>query len=106
MSTATIPQELLFVLRDRADRYWTAADIWKCLSEQFPDTADDYTHLLRDADDSIADEPGFVAAQLRQLADRVDRQWLHTAAPAGGTRPSSTRRVEIFRYRGDYDRSL
>lgn len=106
MSTSTIPQDLLIVLRERADRYWTAADIWNCLSEQFPDTAEHYTHLLRDADDSIADEPGFVAAQLRQIPDLVDRQWLHTAAPATRTRPGSTRRIEIFRWHSDYDRSL
>jgi len=106
MTTATITHELIAVLRERDDRYWTAVDVWNSFRAQSPEAASAFRRGPGAEREPSIDPPGRVADELRRLAKIIDRQWLHACRSGGGDNPPSTRRVEIFRWRGDYDRSL
>jgi len=110
MQLETFRQELIDVIREHEDRYWTGYAIWAHFQRRFPQSADELTRQYTDGvgrgGDTNFGPVSYIAQSLGRVPNLVDRQWLHAKGLAVNGREASGDSVAVFRWRGDFDRTF
>jgi len=110
MPRELVRQELIDVIREHEDRYWTGYAIWAHLKQRFPQAAEDIARASRERASHGAGADfcavSLITQNLTRATNLVDKQWVHTQGLTPDGRDAGRECVAVFRYRGGYDRTL
>jgi len=109
MQFETIRRELIDIIREHEDRYWTGYAIWAHLKQRFPQAAAEISQSSSDASNGSDANRGpvsFITQSLSHAPNLVDQQWVYTQGISVNGREIAGERVAVFRWCGEFDRTF
>ncbi len=104
MQLDVIRTELIDIIREHEDRYWTGYSVWSRLKVRFPEQAEG---LARTYSDGVGRGGGVnygpvshISQSLASVPDLVDRQWLDAKGLRVREHEASDDVIAIFRWIG------